>query len=107
MASVDLAEIAESDDHAQWIVEHHTGQTMVDGARSRCTYCETWWPCALVELAALAVLRSRQGAADRAIVEAARAYRQSLAHPWNRQRCLDTLIALVDQLDNQKGETDG
>ncbi len=55
-----LEAIAESDAHARWVVEHHLPQPSTGQGRRRCTICDQWWPCDMVGLAALAVLRTRQ-----------------------------------------------
>jgi hypothetical protein len=55
---VDLEEIAESNEQAQWILDHHEP---VDGERvprERCRICDEWWPCDLASMAALALLNA-------------------------------------------------
>jgi hypothetical protein len=54
MADTNIAEVAESDAHARWIIEQHVAGEAY-GARHRCTICAEWWPCGMVGLAALAV----------------------------------------------------
>ena len=59
MTPEQLADVAESDEHARWIVRTHTEDGTGDG-RHRCTVCDSWWPCDLLGLAALAVLRKEE-----------------------------------------------
>lgn len=59
MTDDELAEVAESDAHAQSVLDQHIPSGPLDGRR-RCAICESWWPCDLVSLAALAVLRRQE-----------------------------------------------
>lgn len=66
MSEIDLEAIAESDEHARWVVEHHVPNLGLGGTRFRCGICEAWYPCDLVGLAALAVLNAQKAAGQAA-----------------------------------------
>lgn len=57
----DLHAIAESPAHARWVLDHHVGGERY-GTRQRCPICETWWPCDLAGIAALAVQADAENA---------------------------------------------
>jgi hypothetical protein len=60
MNQQELEELAEDVEHARWIVEQHVRAPSDGPGRGRCSRCEQWWPCDLVMLAALAVLRTEE-----------------------------------------------
>lgn len=78
-----LKTLADGIDHAAWLTENHVPSHQDASIRARCTICEEWFPCALVSMAALAVLEREDRDMLRDALEAA-----TMKSPAERQEYL-------------------
>lgn len=93
MTPEELFDVAEGDEHAAWVLENHLPER--PGAiRTLCTICGPWYPCAKVEMAALAVLNRQRAEKAEAALEAATAENQRLAA--SLEACSDALVRVMN-----------
>lgn len=97
-----LEELAENIEHARWLIDNHVPVRWSEH-RTRCPICECWYPCAVVELAATALLQEREAAATRARAERAERFSAAFHAALARQRrgskqLAESYLRLTDDL---------